>query len=148
MLEFDWNARANPKVLSELLERRKLTGGRIVVFKRVASFIFVSRSSDHYCLVGEHESRAFRGLLFFLPTFFTGWWSPSGFLATFYALAHDLLGGVDVTEQIDDPKKPRDKKNDEFFAGARFLLTIFLMACVLVPIFGWVAYHLPDQAHH
>ena len=143
MLEFDWNVRANPKVLPELIERRKLTGGRIVVFKRVASFIFVSRTSDHYCLVGEHESSTFRGLLFFLPTFFVGWWSPSGFLATFYALAHDLLGGVDVTEEIDDPGKLRDKQKDPVFASNRFLLSIFLMACVLVPFFGWLVYNFP-----
>jgi len=139
MLHLDWESRANRQSLPVLLERRRLTGGKIVVFQRVVSFVFFTRLSNHYCLVSPYESRSLRGFIFFLPTFVTGWWSPSGVLHTCYALAHDLLGGVDVTAQIDDPHSPRDAKKDRSFIRKRFLLSLVLIICILLPLFAWIS---------
>ena len=139
MLHIDWETPANQKALTEIIERRRLMGGKIVVFQRVVSFIFFSRLSNHYCLVGPYESRSLRGLMFFLPTFLTGWWSPSGFLSTCYALAHDILGGIDVTEQICAPAASRDRTAESSFARKRFALCIVIVVAILLPIFAWIS---------
>jgi hypothetical protein len=139
MLHIDWESRANEKALPAILERRKLVGGRVVVFQRVVSFIFFTRLSSHYCLVQPHESPSIRGLLFFAPSFLTGWWSPSGFLYTCYALAHDLLGGIDVTDQIDVPTTPKDKRKEASFRRKRLALCIMLVIAILLPILAWLS---------
>lgn len=139
MLHVDWESRANSKELPAILEGRRISGGRIVVFQRVVSFIFFTRLSNHYCLIGPYESRWLRGLMFFGPTFLTGWWSPSGLLHTCYALAHDLLGGIDVTEQVLSPTAPRDRKREITFARKRLALCVVITAMILVPLLGWLS---------
>src|SRR5688572_2425899 len=123
MLHVDWESRANQSALPEILERRRVSGGKIVVYQRVVSFVFFTRLSNHYYLVGPYESRWLHGLRFFAPTFLTGWWSPSGFLNTCYALAHNLLGGVDVTDQLSSPEA-RDRTKDASFARRRLALCV------------------------
>ena len=137
MLHVDWESRANQQALPEILERRRISGGKIVVYQRVVSFVFFVRLSNHYCLVGPYESRRWRGLMFFGPTLITGWWSPSGFLHTCYALAHDLLGGVDVTEQVLLATAARDRKSDAAFARKRLALCVAIALAILLPLFGW-----------
>jgi hypothetical protein len=139
-MHIDWESRANDKALVELLERRRYTGGRIVVYQRVVSFIVFSRLSNHYCLVSPYENRSWRGLVFFLPTFFTGWWSFSGVLHTCYALAHDVLGGIDVTEQVVEPKSPPNLKQDAAFARKRFALCLAFVAVLLLLVVAWFVF--------
>jgi hypothetical protein len=139
MLHVDWESKANQKALPEILARRQLRGGRIVVFQRVVSFIFFTRLSNHYCLVSPDESRRLRGFIFFLPSFLTGWWSPSGFLHTCFALSHNVLGGIDVTEQVDNPARPSDPRSGRTFTQKRFALCIALIIVFLLPIFAWFA---------
>lgn len=137
MLHIDWESRANQSALPEILERRRISGGKIVVFQRVVSFVFFTRLSNYYYLVGPYERRWLHGLMFFGPTFLTGWWSPSGFLYTCYALAHDLLGGVDVTEQISSPGTPRDRMKDISFARKRLALCVVIAATIFLPLLAW-----------
>jgi len=80
-------------------------------------------------------------LIFFSPSFLTGWWSLSGFLYTCYALAHNLLGGVDVTEQIEEPTTEPDRKKDISFAGKRLLLCILFIIMIMLPILAWLTFN-------
>lgn len=135
MLHLDWETRADEKPLAEMLERRRRTGDRIVVYQRVFSVVVFTRLSNHYCLVSPYESRGLRGFLFFLPTFVTGWWSPWGLLYTCYALAHNLLGGIDVTDALGDPAKLKEVQQDRVFGRKRFLLCIGLALALVVSLF-------------
>ena len=136
MLHFDWEVKVDAANLSALLARRRELGGRIVVFQRVTSFVFLSRRSNHYCVVDPYENRSLRGLLFSWPTFLLGWWSPSGALQTFYVLAHNLLGGMDVTEQVVTPVQPLDIAANRRFARRRFALSLGLMVLTFATLFG------------
>lgn len=135
MLHFDWEVKADDKTLPPLLARRKQLGGRIVVFKRVTSFVFLSRRSNHYDVVDRYENRSLRGLLISWPTLLFGWWSLTGALETFHALAHNLLGGMDVTEQVVPPIQPPNLADGQRFARRRFTLSLVLLVSVLATIF-------------
>lgn len=141
MLHFDWEVSPDPQTLPSAEERRRKDGARIVVFQRVVSFVAITRSSGHYCLVSPYESRALRGFIFSLPTLLTGWWSPSGVLYTAYALAHNLLGGVDVTERIDFPHAPRGHATDSTFKMMRLGLCVVILAALFLPLLAWLAFN-------
>jgi hypothetical protein len=136
MLHFDWEAKVDDAELPALLARRQQLRGRIVVFRRVTSFVFLSRRSNHYCVVDPVENRGLRGLVFSWPTLLFGWWSLTGALETFHALAHNLLGGVDVTEQVVPPVQPPDLAAGRKFARRRFALSIGLLVATFVMLFA------------
>lgn len=136
MLHFDWEVKADAAELPALLERRKLLRGRIVVFQRVTSFVFLSRRSSHYCVVDPYENRSLRGLTFSWSTLLLGWWSLTGALETFHTLAHNLLGGIDVTEQVVPPVQPPNIATQRKFADRRFALSLGLIVVTFVVLFG------------
>ena len=146
MIEFTFETTTDQKTLPELVERRRLNNGRIVVYQRVASFIFLARHSQHYSLVGPYESRSLHGLLFFLPSLLIGWWSPTGFFYTNYALAHNLLGGTDVTDQLIDPEFVASVALEKSFKRKRFVLFAVLSAVSSVGALGVLIMALPSLA--
>lgn len=141
-MHLDWESRANDRDLPQLREQRRTRGGRIIVYQRVFSFIFFTRLSNHYRLVDQGENRTVRGLTFFLPSLLLGWWSFSGYLHVCYALAHNLLGGVDVTAQVDSPHLPPIMPEATSFARRRFLLCLGLAIAFLIPPLIWVSWVL------
>ncbi len=136
MLHFDWETKADDADLPALLARRQQVGGRIVIFQRVTSAVVLTRRSNHYCVLDPYENRSLRGLLFSWPTLLLGWWSPSGALETFHALAHNLLGGMDVTEQVVPPVRPPNLSANRRFARRRFALSIGLIVVTFATVFG------------
>jgi hypothetical protein len=107
-----------------------------VVFQRVTSFIFLTRRSNHYCVVDPVENRSLRGLVFSWPTLLLGWWSLTGALETFHTLAHNLLGGVDVTEQVVPPVQPPNVAASRKFTRRRFALSVGLLVTTFATLFG------------
>jgi hypothetical protein len=136
MLHFDWEVKADAAALPALLARRQQLGGRIVVFQRVTSLVFLTRRSNHYCVVDPGENRSLRGLVFSWPTLLLGWWSLTGALETFHTLAHNLLGGVDVTEQVVPPVQPPNIAASRKFARRRFALSVGLLVTTFATLFG------------
>lgn len=142
-MEVHFESWPNKRELPKLLEQRKATGGRVVVYLRVVSFVFVTRVSHHYCLLRSLENRSVRGFSFSGPSLLVGWWSLIGPFSTFYALAHNLLGGIDVTEELTAPpllkkSKPAPTHDERLFSRARFQLCLIFSLAAAGLVFSWL----------
>src|SRR4051812_21727985 len=84
----------------ELLKAYRAHGGSIVQYQRVVSCIVLSQMSSHYVWVPLNGSRVLRSWPDTLTTLLFGWWSLFGFVWTFGALATNLGGGIDATEEL------------------------------------------------
>jgi hypothetical protein len=77
-------------------------GGRFVIYAYAISIIILSfrRTSDvHFIRAGQ--SAVTPGLPYVFITLFFGWWGiPFGPIFSIQALASDLSGGKDVTQQL------------------------------------------------
>jgi hypothetical protein len=77
-------------------------GGRFVIFHYCISCLILSflRSSDIYFVKAE-ESAVSKGLGYTFLTLLIGWWGfPWGIIYTIGALATNLSGGKDVTNEV------------------------------------------------
>ncbi|HEX8439473.1 hypothetical protein [Archangium sp.] len=77
-------------------------GGRFVTFEYCISILVMTfkRSSDVY-FIRAGEGTGGKSLSYTLISLFFGWWGfPWGFIYTPMALATNLGGGKDVTEQV------------------------------------------------
>jgi hypothetical protein len=77
-------------------------GGKFVLFQYCVSIVIMTfkRSSDIY-FIRASENAASKGLVFSLISFLLGWWGiPWGPIYTIQALATNLRGGKDVTQQV------------------------------------------------
>lgn len=96
----------SPAALLEVHDLPKLqaeatrTGGRLILYKTVFSFVLASSTSPRVLCVHPGEGRRFMGALASFPTVLLGWWSPQGFAWTIIALIWNFRGGVDVTEAL------------------------------------------------
>jgi hypothetical protein len=84
--------------LPDLVEETKRKGGKIVMFQRVTSLIFISWQTTHVEWVPPYSTGFGTGLRYTIWTLFLGWWSLSGFFATPAALVTNVLGGIDISE--------------------------------------------------
>lgn len=86
----------------EQLNSELARGGKFVVYLWVVSIVIMSfkrSSSIHYIAPGE--SATMRGLPYTLCSALFGWWGiPWGIFYTFEAIAENLSGGRDVTEEM------------------------------------------------
>lgn len=88
----------NDQTLMQEVQR----GGRFVVYEYCFSIVIMTfkRGSDVY-FVRADESRFMKGLGFTMISLLFGWWGfPWGFIYTPMALATNLGGGRDVTNEI------------------------------------------------
>ncbi len=77
-------------------------GGRFVVYQYCISILIMTfrRGSDIY-FIREGESAVGRGMGYTLLSLVAGWWGiPWGLIFTVGALANNLRGGKDVTQQV------------------------------------------------
>lgn len=77
-------------------------GGRFVIFHYCISCIILTfrRSSDVFFVKAE-ESAVSKGLGYTFLTLLVGWWGfPWGIIYTIAALATNLSGGKDVTNEV------------------------------------------------
>ena len=102
MLPFSYSTSRPIKNLPKLLKAYRAHGGSIVQYQRVVSCVFISQMSSHYVWVPPNGSPVSRSLPDTLITLLFGWWSFFGFIWTFGALATNLGGGVDATEELLD----------------------------------------------
>jgi hypothetical protein len=102
MLPFHYTTHRPLRSLPKLLKSYKEHGGSIVEYQRVVSCVFFSRMSSHYVWVPPDGSRVLRSLPDTLTTLLFGWWSLFGFVWTCGALATNLGGGRDATEELLD----------------------------------------------
>ncbi|MCS6849908.1 MAG: hypothetical protein NZ700_01920 [Gemmataceae bacterium] len=84
------------------LERGLPAGGRFVVYEYCISLVCLSlRRPSAVYFVRNDLAAWLQGLPYALVTFLAGWWGiPWGLIYTPLALATDLTGGVDVTEEV------------------------------------------------
>lgn len=127
-MHLDLESKAKIKNAKEFERERRLTKGRVVLFKRVISVVVFTWKSDHLRVIGPGDSRSLRGILFSAPMLFLGWWSLSGWLHTCYALSHNALGGVDVTESLGPEGLQEKVTEDAAFKSRRFGLCVLLIA--------------------
>jgi hypothetical protein len=84
------------------IQRELSHGGRFVIFSYCVSplLITLQRPSAIYFLRG-HESALIKGLPYTLLTALAGWWGiPWGPIFSIHALAINLRGGRDITNEI------------------------------------------------
>jgi hypothetical protein len=143
--------------IRKLRERSSLNGVAFVVYLRSASFIWFTSCSAKLVWVSPSESRVKRGLLISLSSLFFGWWSFEGMINTLLTLAHNLLGGFDMTDRIlnpntengwlywerDDLHRKFQKERFRFFLG----LLAFMFLVVLPLVLGF-AFNLIDAWFH
>jgi hypothetical protein len=106
MFSFNSVYPAEFKNLAEIRKERERWGGSIVLYRQAWSFFSMNGTYPELILVLPTQSRTMVGLKRSLRTFFFGWWSFGGLLATPAALAHNLCGGVDVTAIYAGPPPP------------------------------------------
>lgn len=77
-------------------------GGRLVVFEYCFSIIIMTfKQSSDIMLIRAGEGTAGKSLPYTLLTLFVGWWGfPWGPIYSFMALATNLSGGRDVTQEV------------------------------------------------
>ncbi|TPN85177.1 hypothetical protein [Aquimarina algicola] len=84
------------------INRELSNGGKFVVFQYCFSIILMTfrRGSDVYFIRAD-ESTVKHSIGFTLITFFFGWWGiPWGPIYSIGALASNLSGGKDITQEV------------------------------------------------
>jgi hypothetical protein len=95
----------------ELRAQRHLYVGSFVVYLSCASLIFVTFTKPTLVWIPQGKSRFWNGVSQSMSTLVVGWWSFAGILNTLLVLAHNLLGGFELTTTIMDPRT----RDGEFF---------------------------------
>ena len=79
-------------------------GGRFVVSLSCVSLIVISFIKPRIRWIPPRRSPHWGGLAWSVSSLFLGWWSVGGLINTQLVLAHNLLGGFDITSVIVDPR--------------------------------------------
>ena len=130
--------------LRKLREEYLQDGGCFVVYLRTASFIWFQHLSAELVWVSPRESRKRRGVQISLSSFLLGWWSFEGMINTLLTLAHNFLGGFDLTKRVLNPTTKdgwltweTDDLN-RAFQKARFRLFIGLLTIMFIVVLPMV----------
>src|SRR5262245_15419157 len=91
------------KDVARLRAHQLSAGGSYALYLSCWSFVFVSIKTPALVWIGPSQNRSLRGIWYSVPSLFLGWWSFDGLLNTPLVLAHNLLGGFDMTNTILDP---------------------------------------------
>src|SRR5689334_22967014 len=85
------------KRVAELRTCHEHTGGSFVVYFSCMSMIFISCTTPKLVWVSPRQSRQWKGIVHSVSSLLLGWWSIGGIFSTLQTLAHNLLGGFDLT---------------------------------------------------
>jgi hypothetical protein len=141
----------------KLRDQHGQSGGFFVVFFRSASFIWFKKLSAELVWVSPLESHKRRGFQISLSSLLLGWWSFEGMINTLLTLAHNFLGGFDLTKRILDPTTvdgwiywETDDRN-RVFQKKRFrlfLAMLVIMFLFVLPLLGIFVLSVLDKWLH
>lgn len=128
--------------LEENIAKQKREGGRLILYRRVWSALFVTVSQDRIEHVPFDHSRILAGWRHMLFTLLLGIWSLGGIFAVPMLLIMNLRGGIDVTGQFSDSSidpdhvLPPDAKQGE--RDTQMAQLIFVL--IGMSIIAWILY--------
>ena len=96
--------------LQTCIEKQRSEGGRLVIYQRVWSAVFISMSQRRIAWIPPHGSRITPGLKHCLFSLLFGIWGATIVGAVPMCLIINLRGGIDVTAELSstpiDPLRP------------------------------------------
>jgi len=100
MIPLQFRTEAEVDSPAELRDQLKTHGGQVILYRYVVSAIVISHSDFRAVWIAPGRNRRQAMLLHSLPTMVCGWWSLHGVFWTVQALAHNINGGVDISEML------------------------------------------------
>ena len=97
--------------LDEIREKQRVSGGRIVSYQEVRSYVVLSKTKTVLAWLPPGQSAAWQGVRSSARTALLGWWSLLGLIATIEALVHNACGGVDVTGLFSSSAPPEGSES-------------------------------------
>jgi hypothetical protein len=129
--------------LAEIIAKQKVSGGRVVLYRRAWSVLVVTVTQDRVEHVPFGASRLSAGWRHNLFTVLLGIWSPAGLVSAPLLLILNLRGGMDVTAHYSQtsidplrvlPPDPGQAQRDLLIAqwtfvvlGLAVIATVFLV---------------------
>ncbi len=134
------------KTLPAIKEQFRRHGGKVVLFQRITSAIFVTWEHNHLEWIPPYATRTWAGFRHAFWTALLGWWSIPGLWCAPAAILTNVFGGVDVTEIVKTPPPLPGHSQPQLIAKAEaifenrgyyFLILEFILFFVGIAL--WVA---------
>ncbi|HYG35681.1 MAG TPA: hypothetical protein VEC99_12895 [Clostridia bacterium] len=136
--------------VEELRVRQYHQGGSFVVYLSCSSMILLTFTTPTLVWVSPGQNRRWRGIAHSMSSLLVGWWSFGGVLNTLLVLAHNGLGGFDLTRTIMDPRTQDGECRWEeadlarVFRRRRFALFLILVSVGILFVAPMALYLLLD----
>jgi len=150
MIDFGIERTLKLRDIERLRSHQLKAGGSYVLYLSCVSFVFVSIRTPALVWIGPLQNHFLKGIWHSLPSLFLGWWSLDGLMNTPLVLAHNLLGGFDMTSTVLDPYtrdgdcKWESADVERRFQRRRFNLFLVLIAVGILFVIPMILYFLVD----